>query len=164
MEFLWIIRLISMLVYFYEPLKYWIQLYWYDLWQSALYPNIPLLVRFPLSTKCLRKRLYRCWWQRYGGGHQHPKFVTNVNRHQHRCAQIAENSVFIKWVSEMRYNHFTYVDREIAYFDLLDMSYQVFCFNIWKCMTFSFLFSHPTPFLSFQNQTFQVPSGHIIGQ
>ena len=26
----------------------------------------------------------------------------------------------------MRYNHFTYVDREIAYFDLLDMSYQVF--------------------------------------
>ena len=25
----------------------------------------------------------------------------------------------------MRYNHFTYVDREIAYSDLLDMSYQV---------------------------------------
>jgi len=32
---------------------------------------------------------------------------------------ISEYSSF-----EMRYNHFTYVDREIAYFDLLDMCYQ----------------------------------------
>ena len=67
----------------------------------------------------------------------------------------------------MRYNHFTYVDREIAYFDLLDMSYQVFSNlqrpeNGPKYMTFIFLFSHQ--FLSAQNQTFQVPSGHIIGQ
>ena len=38
----------------------------------------------------------------------------------------------LKWVlsefknarSEMRYNHFTFVDNEIAYFDLLDTSYQ----------------------------------------
>ena len=45
--------------------------------------------------------------------------------------------------SEMRYNHFTYVDREIAYFDLLDMSYQVF-----YIIPNDLRFSHPSHFLS----------------
>ena len=35
------------------------------------------------------------------------------------------NNELIKVVSEMRYNHFTFVDNEIAYFDLLDTSYHV---------------------------------------
>ena len=41
-------RLIKLLyvVYLKQPINKSIQLYWYDLWQSALYPNIPLLVRF----------------------------------------------------------------------------------------------------------------------
>ena len=46
----------------------------------------------------------------------------------------------------MRYNHFTYVDREIAYFDLLDMSYQVFDF-ISKMHDLQFSIFSPDPIL-----------------
>ena len=33
--------------------------------------------------------------------------------------------IYYYYYSEMRYNHFTFVDNEIAYFDVLDTSYKV---------------------------------------
>ena len=63
--------------------------------------------------------------------------------------------------SEMRYNHFTYVDREIAYFDLLDMCYQVFL--ILSVSKWPWAFDFLTRLISYRpNQVFQGPSGHSI--
>ena len=56
----------------------------------------------------------------------------------------------------MRYNHFTYVDREIAYFDLLDMSYQVFSnFERLKMHDLQYFIFSPDPILIFSKSPFK---------
>ena len=52
-------------------------------------------------------------------------FTWKLNQVTQGLSTSTTSLVVSFFLLEMRYNHFTYVDNEIAYFDILDTSYEV---------------------------------------